>query len=83
MMEQSEACEAHSHAIFVTCLDNDIISDASARFRDIFHTALFSAVDVVAEREERVRSERYIAVLVQPCTFMTSYTAAGSAAALL
>ena len=48
------------------CFDNDIISDAPARFCDIFHAAFLSTVNVVAEREERVRSERYIAVLVQP-----------------
>jgi len=68
MMEQSQACEAYGHAIFVTCFDNDIISDAPARFCDIFHAAFLSTVNVVAEREERVRSERYIAVLVQPCS---------------
>ena len=70
MVEQSYSCEAHCHAVFVTCLDNIVIADRTTRLCDILDAALVSALDIVAEWEESIRTEADILHLVKPCTFL-------------
>ena len=70
MVEQSYSCEAHCHAVFVACLDNIVIADRTTRLCDILDAALVSALDIVAEWEESIRTEADILHLVKPCTLL-------------
>lgn len=54
MVEQTNARECHGDAILVARIDDVVIADRAARLRNKFYTALVCALNVVAEREERV-----------------------------
>ena len=54
VMEQTNACKAHGHAIFVACLNHLVISDRTTRLRNVFDTALMRSLDVITEWEESV-----------------------------
>ena len=54
VMEQSDSGKCHCHTVFVTSCDYILISYRSARLCNIFHTALMSPLNVIAEREERI-----------------------------
>ncbi len=58
MMEEAHSRKRHNHTVFIRGLDNDIVADRSAGFGDIGNTRALSAFDVVAEGEERIRTER-------------------------
>ena len=66
MMEQTDTCEGHSHAVLVTALNDCIVSDRSARLGDVLDTALLRALDIVGEREESVGAESDIMSLIEP-----------------
>ena len=57
-MEKTHSCECHSHTVFIRALNNEIVADRSAGLCYVFYTALLSALNIVAEGEERIRSER-------------------------
>ena len=57
MMEKPHVRKRHSHAVFVAALNHRVITDGSAGFCDVFHAALVSALDVVAEGEESVGAQ--------------------------
>ena len=59
MVEQAHAGECHDHAVFVAALYHKVVADGAAGLCDIFYSAALCSFDVVAEREERVRAERY------------------------
>ena len=63
MMEQSHLCEYHCHIILVAGFDYVIVTNRSARLRDIANTASSCALDVVAEREECVAAQRHACYL--------------------
>ena len=69
-MEQTDACECHRHSVFIADFDHVVVTDRSARLCDIFYAALVCALDIVAEREEGVRSESHILHLVEPCALL-------------
>ena len=54
VMEQSDSCKAHHHAVLIAGLDYIIVTYGTARLRHIFDAALMRTLDVVAEWEERV-----------------------------
>ena len=58
MMEQAHAREGHDHVMRVAARDHVVVTDRTTRLRDVLNAALERAQDVVAEREERVRTER-------------------------
>ena len=66
MMEEAHARKCHRDAIFVASLYDIIVADTAACLCDIFHSTLVSALDVVAEREERVAAESHLRVLCEP-----------------
>ena len=70
VMEQADAGEGHRHVVFVAGLDHVVIANGSARLRDIFHAALMCTLDIVTEREERVRAQCHVGHLIQPCTLL-------------
>ena len=57
MVEKSDPSECHCHAVLVACLDDVVVTDGSAGFCNVLNAALVSALDVVAEREESVRTD--------------------------
>ena len=54
MVEQSHSRKRHYHAEFVAAFDDKIVADGAAGLGDVFDAALFRALYVVVEREERV-----------------------------
>ena len=54
MVEQADAGECHCDAVFVTGIDNVIVTDGAARLCDILNAGTFCTLDVIAEREECV-----------------------------
>ena len=70
MVEQSHAGEAHRHAVSVGSLDDIVIADASARFRNILDSALSCALDIVTEWEESVGTDRDSALSGDPRRFL-------------
>ena len=69
MVEQTNTGECHRHSVFVAHIDHVIVTDRSARLRDILYAALVGTFDIVAEWEEGVRAESHILHLVEPCAF--------------
>ena len=59
MMEQPHSRECHDHAVFVACIDDEVIPDRAARLCHIENAALSRTLDIVGEREERVAAQRY------------------------
>lgn len=53
-MEQTDSSEAHDHIVFVTALDNKVISDRTAWLCDVADTGFSSPLHIVGEWEERV-----------------------------
>lgn len=69
-MEQTNACECHCNAVLVADFDNVIVADRAAGLRDVLHAALVRSLDVVAEREERVRAKGNALHSVKPCALL-------------
>ena len=59
MMEQAHARERHDHIVFIARLDHEIVADGTARLGYIGNAALFSALDIVGEREKCVAAQRH------------------------
>ena len=57
MMEQAHAGERHRHVVPVARFDHIVVAHGAARLSHIRHTRRRGALDIVAEREERVRAE--------------------------
>ena len=60
-MKQSDSRKCHYHPVFITGLNNQIIPYGSPWLGNIFYTALLCTFNIVAEGEEGVRTNRYIA----------------------
>ena len=56
-MEQTDSRKGHYHSVFVTGLDNQIVTNRSAWLRNVFYAALLCALNIVAEGKERVGTE--------------------------
>ena len=69
MMEQADACKCHSDIIFIAGFNYVVIPDRAAGLGDIGYAALMSALHIVPEGEECVRTERNIGVLSQATLF--------------
>ena len=57
MMEQPDMRHRHRNPILIARFNHVIVSNGSAALCDVGDTAAVRALDVVAEREERVRAE--------------------------
>ena len=57
MVEQAHTGERHDHTVAVGAFDHGVVADGPARLGNIGNAALFGALDVIAEREKRVRPE--------------------------
>ena len=66
MMEEANVSKRHGDAVLIACIDNIIVTDATACFCNVFYTTLVSTLDVVAEWEESVATYRYTLVLGNP-----------------
>ena len=66
MVEQANACECHYDSVLVAGFDYIVVAYAATRLSDDRDAALVRSLDVVAEGEECVASERDIGVLVEP-----------------
>ena len=66
MMEQSYAREGHSNTIFVAGHDNMVVANRAASLCNELYTTLMGTLDVVAEGEEGIRTQRYLRVLGYP-----------------
>ena len=64
--------EIHGDAILVACLDHQIVSDGSARLRDVLHPASMCSLYVVTEREESIRSQSDAVHFIQPFSLFFS-----------
>ena len=67
MVEQAHAGECHDHVVFVAALYHKVVADGAAGLCDIFYSAALCSFDIVAEREERVRAERYAVYRSEIC----------------
>ena len=54
MVEKSDSRKCHCHIVLVAGHDNMIVTDRSARLRDILNAALLGPLDIVTEREESI-----------------------------
>ena len=61
MMEQAHTGKGHGHPVAVGAGDDEVVADGAARLGNILHAALLGALDIIAEREERVGAERHTA----------------------
>lgn len=54
MMEEANVSKRHGDAVLIACIDNIIVTDATACFCYVFYTTLVSTLDVVTEWEESI-----------------------------
>lgn len=54
VMEQADSCERHNHTVFVTGVNDIVITNGTARLCHVFDTALVRSLDIVTKREECV-----------------------------
>ena len=57
-MEQSHSSKSHCYSVFITAIDNYVISYRSTRFSYIIHSALSGSFNIVVKREESVAGKR-------------------------
>ena len=72
MMEKSDSRKCHSDIVLVASLDNVIIADRTAGFGYIFNARLLSALNIVAEGEECVRTKTNARILSEPSLLFLS-----------
>ena len=66
MMEQADARESHGDAILVARGNDMVITHGAAGLGNVLHAALVCPLNVVAEGEESVRTQRHALQRVQP-----------------
>ena len=57
-MEQPDAAEGHRDVVLVAGVDDLLVADGAAGLDDGGHAGTAGALDVVAKREERIRTQR-------------------------
>ena len=67
MMEEANVSKRHGDAVLIACIDNIIVTDATACFCNVFYTTLVSTLDVVTEWEEGITTQANTCVLCNPC----------------
>ena len=70
VMEQAYARIHHNHAVVVSCLDDFFVAQRAACLNDVLHAAAACAVQVVAERQERIGAVGYALQAFQPFAFL-------------
>ena len=71
-MEQTNSGECHCNSVFVAGFNDVVVADRTAGLCNKSDTATVSALNVVSEREERVRAESYTSQSIQPGTLFFS-----------
>ena len=66
MMEEANVSKRHGDAVLIACIDNIIVTDATACFCYVFNTTLVSTFDVVTEWEESIATNAYTLVQCNP-----------------
>lgn len=66
MVEQADAGEGHSDAVFIASGNDMVVAHAASGLCHILHAALVSTFDVVAEGEESIAAECHFRVLCNP-----------------
>ena len=70
MMEETDVCHRHEHAVLVRRLNDIVIANRSAALGNIGNAALMCAFDVVTEGEESVRTECDARRRLEPLGFL-------------
>ena len=66
MVEQAQTAKGHGYAVFVAGVDHLLVTDGTAGLDNGGHTAAVSALNVVAEGEERVAAQDNSRYFTQP-----------------
>ena len=66
MMEQPQAAKCHGNTVFVAGVNHLLVADGTAGFDNGGHAATVRALNVVAERKERVAAQAYAGDLGEP-----------------
>ena len=69
-MEKSHSCKCHYDSKLVAAVNNILVSDGTARLRDVACAALVCSLNVVKEWEEGIRSTSYSANTVKVCSLL-------------
>ena len=70
MVEETNARKCHGDTVAIAGLNDLVIANGSARFRDIRDTALSRSFNVIAEGEEGIRGERDAVQRIEPLTLL-------------
>ena len=65
-MEQAQAGEGHSDAIFIAGFNNIVIADGATCLSNILHAAAMSTFDIVTKGEEGITAKGNVLQLCQP-----------------
>lgn len=69
-MEESQVGVDHRDSVLIARINDNLIVVRARRTSDVLRTRLISAINVVAEREERVRTYRHARQLLYPRHFV-------------
>ena len=64
-MEQPDAAEGHRDVVFIAGVDDLLVADGAAGLNDGGHAGAAGPLDVVAEGEERIRTEGHAGDLAE------------------
>ena len=67
MVEQTNARERHRNAVFVTAVNDDVVTNGTAGLHNGANAAAARALNVVVKREECIRTQRNIVEPREPC----------------
>ena len=57
MVEETHAGKGHGHTVFIAAFDHGIVTDRATGLGNVLNAALLSALDIIAEREEGIRTK--------------------------
>ena len=66
VVEEAHVGEGHGDVVFVTSLNDIVVTDRATGLCNLSHATLVRTLDVVAEGEESIRAETYVRVLGNP-----------------
>ncbi len=78
MVEQTNARERHRNAVFVTAVNDDVVTNRAAGLHNGANAAAARALNVVVKREECIRTQRNIVEPREPCFPHASAVRGGS-----
>ena len=57
MVEQTDTGECHRHSVFIAHIDHVVVTDRSARLRDILYATLVGTFNIIPKWEEGIRTK--------------------------